>query len=167
MLYALIIYFSVGLRRELGALIWYLLLSLTTVFAGQSLGLLVSIVLPDLALANCLSFVFVLLIMLFGGFYVNVQRIPAWCAWLRYDSFMYWAFSGMVINEFAGRTIACGGADDPYAHGGCPVPGERVISEMGYSAGSVSGSYCAVLGMGVLFRTAAYLCLRFNLTVRV
>ena len=67
-LYALIIYFAVGLRIDTAApFFWYLLLSLTTVFTGQSLGLLVSLAVPDLALANCVSFVFVLFIMLFGG----------------------------------------------------------------------------------------------------
>jgi len=165
--YAVIIYFSVGLRRELGSFLWYLLLSLTTVFTGQSLGLLVSIAVPDLALANCVSFVLVLFIMLFGGFYVNVDRIPEWISGVRYASYMYWAFSGMVINEFGGRQLPCGDSEHAADYGGCPFSGDLVVQEMGYSGGSVGRSFGCLLGMAILFRFCAYLSLRFGLQLRV
>ena len=166
--YALIIYFSVRLRFEAASFFFYLLLSLTTVFTGQSLGLLVSIAVPDLALANCISFVFVLMIMLFGGFYVNVDRIPDWIAWIRYVSYMYWAFSGMVINEYGGRVLPCGSAASDSDYGGCPFNGDQVVAAMGFDAGNtVFRSWIILLSMALTFRLLAYLCLRFNLSVRV
>ena len=165
--YALIIYFAVGLRPEATAFAWYLLLSLTTVFTGQSLGLLVSLAVPDLALANCISFVFVLFIMLFGGFYVNVRRIPPWIGWLRYLSYMYWAFSGMVINEFEGREMPCESAANPTDYGGCPFMGDRIVEELGYTGGSVARSFVFLFTMSMAFRALAYLCLRYNLNIRI
>ena len=126
-----------------------------------------SIAVPDLALANCVSFVFVLLIMLFGGFYVNVDRIPPWISWLRYTSYMYWAFSGMVINEFGGRELPCGSAASPTDYGGCPFAGDHVVEAMGYGGGSVARSFGLLFAMAMLFRTCAYLCLRFRFSVRV
>lgn len=167
-LYALIIYFAVGLRIDTAApFFWYLLLSLTTVFTGQSLGLLVSLAVPDLALANCVSFVFVLFIMLFGGFYVNVDRIPGWISWLRYTSYMYWAFSGMVINEFGGREMPCGSTSNAADYGGCPFNGDRIVEELGYADGTVARSFGFLFAMSMFFRVSAYVCLRFQLSVRI
>ena len=108
------------------------------------------------------------MIMLFGGFYVNVDRIPDWIAWIRYVSYMYWAFSGMVINEYGGRVLPCGSAASDSDYGGCPFNGDQVVAAMGFDAGNtVFRSWIILLSMALTFRLLAYLCLRFNLSVRV
>ena len=32
----------------------------------------------------------------------NTDSMPAWLSWIRYISFLYYAFSGLTVNEFAG-----------------------------------------------------------------
>ena len=105
--------------------------------------------------------------MLFGGFYVNVDRIPPWIAWLRYTSYMYWAFSGMVINEYAGREMPCGSAANVADYGGCPFLGDKVVQQLGYSDGSVVRSFACLFAMSLFFRVSAYICLRFQLAIRI
>ena len=51
----------------------------------------------------------VVLMILFGGFYINVDSLPVWLAWLQYLSIMRWSFSGLAVNEFTGATFSCSG----------------------------------------------------------
>ena len=104
---------------------------------------------------------------LFGGFYVNVDRIPNWIRWIRYISYMYWAFSGMMINEYGGRELPCGSAASDSDYGGCPFNGDEVVAAMGFDAGSVFLCWLVLFSMALTFRVCAYLCLRFNWTLRV
>jgi len=166
-IYAIIIYFSVGLRREAGAFFVYLALSLSTVFAGQSIGLIISLAVPDFALANCISFVAVLLIMLFGGFYVGVERIPEWLAWFRYLSFVFWGYSGMIINEFGNNEIPCDQASPGEYGEACPIDGDLVVKSMGYGDLSVGLCVGMLLLISFSMRFLGYVALRFNINFRV
>ena len=47
------------------------------------------------------------LMILFGGFYANSDNIPNWIGWLENLSFIKWAFTALVINEFEDRTFRC------------------------------------------------------------
>lgn len=40
--------------------------------------------------------------IVFGGFYINVESLPVAIQWLPYLSILRWSFSGMAINEFRG-----------------------------------------------------------------
>ena len=127
---------------------------------------MLSLAIPDLALVTCVSFVAVLFTMLFGGFYVNVQRIPVFVRWVRYTSFMYWGFGGMVINEFGGRNISCADVDHDGEFGApCPFDGTLIVTNLGYDENSVGGSIGMLLALALAFRLSAYLCLRFGTNV--
>ncbi len=55
-----------------------------------------------------------------GGFYL--ANIPAWIAWLKYLSFVYFGYNLLLKAEFRGRTLwDCGGANPPHpsAQAGC------------------------------------------------
>lgn len=34
-----------------------------------------------------------------GGFYINSESVPAWLAWIKYLSFVYYAFAGLLISQ--------------------------------------------------------------------
>lgn len=46
------------------------------VIVGQSIGLFISTAISDIFTAQSFSFVLILTLMLFGGFYVNSDNIP-------------------------------------------------------------------------------------------
>jgi len=55
-----------------------------------------------------------------GGFYL--ANIPAWIAWLKYLSFVYFGYNLLLKAEFRGRTLwDCGGGNPPHpsAQAGC------------------------------------------------
>ena len=53
----------------------------------------------------------VLVIMLFGGFYVNSDRIPIGVRWIKYLSFLYWGYGALLVNEYRGRDFPCSYAE--------------------------------------------------------
>ena len=110
-------------------------------------------------------FVAVLLLLIFGGFYISLDQIHPWCRWLKYCSFLYWGFSGMVANEFQGRELPCSAqrADEYAAE--CPFAGSEVLEAHGMAEASVGLSLLVLLVFSLLFRVAAYLCLRFDLAI--
>ena len=59
--------------------------------------------------AQAFAPIVVVLMILFGGFYINVDSLPVWLAWLQYLSIMRWAFMGLAVNEFTGATFSCSG----------------------------------------------------------
>ena len=160
--YATIIYWCVGLRPTAMAFSIFLCLFLASITVAQSLGLLVTVIIPDLALANCIQFVMVLFIMLFAGFYCDITNVPAVVQWVPNLSFMYWSYSGMIVNEFQDRDFSCSMARDYEYSTTCPFSGSDVITAMGFEGAAVEKSLGVLVGMALFCRVAAYLCLRFR-----
>ena len=50
--------------------------------------------------------------ILFGGFYINVDSLPLAIQWVQYLSIMRWGFSGLAINELKGVRFSCDDVDD-------------------------------------------------------
>jgi len=61
----------------------------------------------DLDQALILMPMITLPLALLGGFFLNPSNTPAWLIWLQYLSPFYWAFQGLVKNEFEGQRITC------------------------------------------------------------
>ncbi|CAI6001320.1 unnamed protein product, partial [Closterium sp. NIES-64] len=74
---------------------------------------------PQLALA--MGPLFTVVLMLFGGFYVNLDSIPVWIRWVRYLSPIQWGFVGLAVNQFEGLTFSC----SP----GCP-DGDQILKNL-------------------------------------
>merc|ERR1712046_89364 len=104
--------------------------------------------------------VVLLSMMLASGFYVNTDNIPVFMVWLKYLSYQYWGYSGMMVNEYAGRHFDCSNRDaDTKA---CPIDGDSFLRENGLEDASISLSYAVLGAMAVLFRLAAYALLRWR-----
>mmetsp|Transcript_8874 Transcript_8874/g.25789 ORF Transcript_8874/g.25789 Transcript_8874/m.25789 type:complete len:696 (-) Transcript_8874:191-2278(-) len=175
-MYAVAIYFAVGLREGADHFFIYMALFMLAITTAQSLGLLVGAYVPDIVLANSINFVLVLLIMLFAGFYADVENISPAVAWIRYLSFMYWSYSGLVVNEFKGRELDCDFASPGEFSDNCRdsatdeeralgFNGDDVIDDMGYEDIAIWESCVVLIGMTVAFRVMAYLCIRYKLTL--
>ena len=49
--------------------------------------------------------IFIIIATLFSGFFIGVTEIPAWLAWIKYISFVFYGFSALAQNEFDGQII--------------------------------------------------------------
>jgi hypothetical protein len=125
--------------------------------------------------AQTITSVIMLTMMLVGGFYVT--NIPAWIAWLKYLSFVYYGYNLLLKIEYSGVTLFnCRSATDGVAGGAAgvvvrnpesdpnctPVPpgGLQAILHLQENTETWAWEAIALLGWLVTFRYAIYWALR-------
>jgi ABC-type multidrug transport system ATPase subunit/ABC-type multidrug transport system permease subunit len=99
-LFVTVMYFMAGLKVTVEGFFTALGIMLLNVIAAQSLGILITCAIMDIVIATAVTAVLVLLLMLLGGFYLAVNSVPTWLAWMRYLSFGYWGYAALLQSEF-------------------------------------------------------------------
>lgn len=102
----LIVYFMTGLNPSAGAFFVLLLVCMSVALAGEGLSQAISVFAGDEQAAAAVVPVFVILQVLFGGFFIPPDALPDYIAWGRYLSFIYYGFNTAVLNEFVGRGVS-------------------------------------------------------------
>eukprot|EP00041_Stephanoeca_diplocostata_P018664 m.392675 g.392675 ORF g.392675 m.392675 type:complete len:672 (+) comp21081_c0_seq1:174-2189(+) len=152
-----ILYFMVGMTDTAEAFFKTILIMLSTVICAQSFGLLISASTPTLQAAQILAPTVTIILMLFGGFYVQVDSLPDWLKWVEIFSFMQYSYGALFITQFEDRTFSC--SKDTF----CLATGAEVIEANGFD--SADKGYWKdlgkVLALAVGFRILAYVSLRF------
>merc|ERR1711998_586192 len=82
---------------------------------------------PNPEAATALAPIVVVLMILMGGFYINIESLPEGIRWTASLSIMRHAFEGLVINEFKGVDLSCKDVD---AGDACIETGEEVIDRL-------------------------------------
>ena len=90
--------------------------------------------------------------LLFGGFYINVDSLPQVLNLLPYVSFVKWAFQSLVINEYKDLTFNCDDIDDNM---GCMTTGEAVLDSLNLD-GDINDSVLGLVLCMVFFLMLAY-----------
>mmetsp|Transcript_4857 Transcript_4857/g.8390 ORF Transcript_4857/g.8390 Transcript_4857/m.8390 type:complete len:213 (+) Transcript_4857:105-743(+) len=154
------VYWLGGLRASFEAFATYLVIFATMLTVAHSLGLTLSIVINNVAIAMALAPVISVMLMILGGFYIPFSHIPDSVYWLSYLSFARYAFTAFCINEYRGKSYPCG--DDPDGRE-CPTEGDVYLAEERDipDSDSLWGSIAVLVGMQVGFRVISYLVLRF------
>lgn len=99
---------------------------------GVVLGLAISSFAPNIDAANAIGPVFVIIGVLFGGFYIKISSLPIILNLIPYLSLFRWGFQALTINEFTGRTYNCD--TNPSL---CLTTGEEVLQTLSYDGYSV------------------------------
>ncbi len=127
-LFAVIFYYIMGLNAPVDRfLLFTTTLMLYNVAAG-SLSIFLSIVSKNVGIANLLATVVLLVMILFGGFLLNVQTMPAYVAWLQWFSIFKYAFEIMMTNELSGLLLTF----DAPGYPSVPVYGEVFLQTLGF-----------------------------------
>ena len=108
LLFSVIVYWLVGLNPSPTRFACFLVLIMLTGLTGIGLGMVVASAAPSLDSAIAIGPILVIIMILFGGFYVNTASLPPWLDWVQYLSIMRWSFSGLMVNEF-GSNLDVGG----------------------------------------------------------
>eukprot|EP00903_Cladosiphon_okamuranus_P006188 g6085.t1 len=174
-LYATTVYWCVGLTADAGVFFKFLLLFMGQVIVGQSIGLLISTAIADVFTAQSFSFVLILSLMLFGGFYVNNNNVPEGLRWLKYLSFLFYGFGGLLHNEFYGREFPCEDTTgkglsglEQCAEGGTGiVTGQTILEEFGFPDVNVWQNIGVLAAMIIAFRTLTYVLMRRVTKMRI
>ena len=109
-LLATIQYFLMGLRAGYQH---YLVFAGILVLESQcaiAMGMLISAMITNVDAAPKVAPAVVVLFLMFSGYFLNDESIPVWLSWLKYLSFIRYAFQALVVNEFRGATFDCDAA---------------------------------------------------------
>jgi ABC-type multidrug transport system ATPase subunit len=169
MIYIAIVYWTAGFRAGFVYYVKCVLAFYLTLSTAQSMGLWLSVFIPNMQIALILAPPITLFFMIMGGFYIPFDSMNKAIYWATYLSFARYGYSSLIINEYENRMIPCAsdGLDDTDTTGTssgdeCPVPGEAVIESFGLSG--VTANFWFNIGMIVIlqigFRLAAYMNLR-------
>jgi ABC-type multidrug transport system permease subunit len=94
-----------------------------------ALGLLISALAPNVDAAAALMPLFLIIGVLFGGFYIKITSLPPVLNLVPYVSSFKWGFEALCINEFKGETFLC----DPDAPANqCQRTGEEVLKTLSF-----------------------------------
>lgn len=117
-LFSVILYWMVGFRAAAGAFFFFILVIFLVSFTAESLALAVSIMTGDAQAAAALIPVFIIMSLLFGGFFISSSELDDWLGWIKYLSFIFYGFNALLLNEYGTlsdgplKEVALDGHDD-------------------------------------------------------
>ena len=104
-LFTAICYYMVDLNNDIDRFFLHLLIVILTSTAAQSLGYLISALVPSVSVALAITPVIVIPFMLFGGLFINSDDIPAYFVWLEYISWIKYGFEAAMVTEFEDKVL--------------------------------------------------------------
>ena len=97
-----ILYFLAGLNPHPVRFFVFLGIMALTSAAALSLSLAVSAMAPTLQGAQALAPIVTVVFILFGGFYINTESIPAGAKWMEQINYLRYSFAAFSVNDLAG-----------------------------------------------------------------
>ena len=163
MIYGVTVYWICNLRSAAANFFLFVLVYYLCISAAQSLGLFLSIAIPNFSVALMLAPLITICLIIIGGFYIPFDKMGPALAWASWISPARYGFTAFVINEFNGRQIPCATDNMKCATDNeCPLPGSSVISSFAIT-GIWSNLWINVgmlLLIQVFLRVATYIMLR-------
>lgn len=147
---SVIIYFMAHLQREPGHFFIYILLQLVSVVTMSGLFRCLATITRTLSQAMALGGIIIICIAVYTGFTIPQPDMRPWLGWVRWLNPIFYAFEGIVANEFHGLRAKCVEflPDYPSLSGlyftcleAGAVPGERYVSGDRYIAKHYDYSY--------------------------
>ena len=111
-------------------------------FCAIGLGMIIASAAPTPESANAIAPLFVVLMILFGGFYINIDSLPDWLQWVQYLSLMRYAFEGLAVNEFSSAVFTC---EDVKEDGACIEDGREVLDRLSFTMSVPEVFKCLVI----------------------
>ncbi|XP_033108202.1 broad substrate specificity ATP-binding cassette transporter ABCG2-like [Anneissia japonica] len=153
-LFSLITYWMIGLRAEADKYFIYLLNLIMTTTAASTLALCVGARISTVSIATALIPMCFVLMLIFGGLFVNITSLPVWLEWLKYISIFRYSLNTLSVNEFTGMT---------FVEGNDTFEGIKYLENQGIPTGTwgLWQNQLALFIMQIIFLTLAYIQLRF------
>lgn len=156
MIFSLITYFMVGLRGGGDHFFVYYVFTVLSMMSSEGLAYVVGAIARDPQQGGAIAPAFIVMAMLFGGFFIGANSMPVWLAWIRHLSFIKYAFAGLMQNEYEGRILATSACTSGF----CPATGDGVLSFYSLDEVPFWANFIIMLVMIVGLRLIAYALLR-------
>ncbi|XP_066310168.1 ABC transporter G family member 16-like [Miscanthus floridulus] len=157
--FAFTTFFAVGLAGGVPGFAFYTLAILASFWAGSGFVTFLSGVIPHVMIGYTVVVAILAYFLLFSGFFINRDRIPAYWIWFHYLSLIKYPFEGVLQNEFArsGECFVRGAQifdNSPLAVLPDAVKA-RVLASISSALGvGIGADTCVVTGRGVLHEVA-------------
>ncbi|KAI6650416.1 ATP-binding cassette sub-family G member 2-like isoform X3 [Oopsacas minuta] len=165
-----ILYFMMGFQ-----VVWYkycifLLCLFTTTISASGFPFVYGALVNDFAVANLLTALTFVMMMIFGGLLVNISTLPIWLQWIQYLSIFRLSISTLSINELLGLNFSqvtlnnsCGfNSSIPPGIVLPPTPGRCYLEQQGIAFGEPFDVWRGIVGLagfGIILLTLTYLIL--------
>ena len=135
--FAFFSYWMIGLHPDCGmCIIWYTLVLVITNVCATMMCVAIGAITKRSMSGNLIGSSLIMFFVLFGGFLLNKDKIPAFCRWMEYTSFLHYAFELLAINEFykSPLTFVFTSALPADVLPDLPVQGEEILRQFGFDA---------------------------------
>ncbi|CAM9402511.1 unnamed protein product [Heterosigma akashiwo] len=157
--FGFLLYKLTNLNREPGRLLTFLATLTLESFTSTALGLAVGALTPTPEAAMAVGPSVMTLFILFSGFYITSDNIPAALKWIEKVSIIKWGFEALAVNEFEGATFE----PDPSGRPGISVTaGEDVLRRFSFADSSVPAALRGQARVLAGCYLATYAALRFK-----
>eukprot|EP00762_Andalucia_godoyi_P008326 ANDGO_07316.mRNA.1 ABC transporter G family member 16 len=156
-----VVYWMVGFQDTAWSFFRFLFILELVSNAGASLAYVISAAAPNGDVAQALMPLILIPMMLFGGFFVNTDTVPAWIAWLKYVSLIFYGFQALIQVEYSGLTLHCDNSElvQSGSQSICPITsGQQAIDALDIQF-TYWECFFILLGLFIGFRVLAYLIL--------
>lgn len=154
-IFSFVFYWMMGLSNEFQKfMVFWATMILFNVCAGI-ISICISIATPTVGQANLVAVVWFLIMLLFGGFLINIDTMATWYSWLKYISIYYYAFEILITNELTGLLLIFDAPGFPTV----PVYGEVFVETLGMDVDNQTRDILCLCALGAGFSLLAYCCL--------
>eukprot|EP01083_Nonionella_stella_P141090 434084_1 len=160
LVFSCVLYWIVGLNDDPFAFVAFLVITVAVSLAAIGLGFCVGSMTDTVETAAAIAPVVMVMMILFGGFYINTENIPEWLAYLTNFSTIQWSYGAYVINEFTDSKFTC----DDVSDGQCITDGEHVIELLSFEQYTMWQCVGYLFILCGSFHVFAFLMLRFKRT---
>lgn len=102
-----IYYFMIHLRRDAGAFFFYLLISFSATLAMSHLFRCVGAATHSVSESMTPASILLIALAIFTGFVVPTPHMLGWCRWINYVNPVAYAFEALIGNEFHKQEYSC------------------------------------------------------------
>lgn len=144
LLIAVPIYWMVGLQPAAGKYFTFLAILLVHTFCANSFGLFLSSAVPSETVGQIFGPLSLIIMLIFGGLFVNLGNITVVLKWIQYLSFVSYSVKALVGNEFDSNISFSCTPGSP-----CYTSGTQVVEA--FSLGGISVWNCVLINFAYYY----------------